>query len=109
MFTPIIHAAEDIGVKGGEPVALFNLDILVGNIVSALIPLGGLALFVIVITAGFKFLTSEGDPKRVGEARGTLTLAITGLILLALAYLILVVISSLTGATLSGFTIYHTP
>lgn len=109
MLTPLIHAAEDIGVKGGEPVALFNLDTLIGNIISAITPLGGLTFFVIVILAGYKYITSEGDPKKVGEASGALTFAFYGVIILALAYLILVIISRITGAELSFFSIYYDP
>lgn len=106
-MSDLLAQADSIGTSGGAPVRLKDLDLLVGNIIAALIPLGGLALFVMVILAGFKFLTSGGDPKKTSEARSTLTLAIGGIVLLALAYLILMVIQNLTGATLTGFTIYH--
>lgn len=99
MLTPIIQAASPVEnpYAASAPVRLKELEILVGNILAAITPLGGLALFVVVILAGYKFITSEGDPKRVAEARSTLTLAITGIVLLALAFAILVIIFQITG------------
>ena len=112
MLTPLIHAADPVTVSGtigdSAPVRLKEFEILVGNIISAITPLGGLALFVIVIIAGYKFITSEGDPKKVAEARGTLTMAMAGVLILAIAYLILVIISRITGNTnVIDFLIYR--
>ena len=97
MLTPLIHAADPVIYSGSDPVRLKELEIL-----------GGLALFVIVIIAGYKFITSEGDPKKVAEARGTLTMAMAGVLILAIAYLILVIISRITGNTnVIDFLIYR--
>ncbi len=51
--------------------------------------LGGLAAFVILILAGFQYLTSVGDPVKMQEARNRIRDAILGLILLLSTFLIL--------------------
>jgi hypothetical protein len=90
MFT-LLAKADPIGASGGDPAKLYELDTLVGNII-----------------AGYKFITSEGDPKKVAEARSTLSLAIAGVVLLALALAILFIISQVTGnLELLNFNIYH--
>jgi len=51
--------------------------------------LGGLAVFIALIVAGFKYLTSVGDPGKMKDARERIFAAIAGLILLLSTYLIL--------------------
>lgn len=87
----------DLGT--GEPATLEDLEVIFSNILRAAIPFAGIVLFVMLIIGGFQYLTSGGDPKKVASARNTLTFAIIGIVLVALAYLILVVISMITGAT----------
>lgn len=87
------------------PPKISDLTTLFTNAVSALIYLGGIILFVMLIIGGVKFITSGGDPKAVEGARHTLTYAVGGLLLILLSYLILVIISKITGADLTKFTI----
>ncbi len=68
------------------------------NIVSWALGLAGLAAVFFIIFAGFKFLTSGGDPKQVEGARKTMTYAIIGLIVIALAFAIIQIIGDITGA-----------
>jgi len=51
--------------------------------------LGGLAAFFALVFAGFKYLTSVGDPSKMKDARERITAAILGLILLLSTFLIL--------------------
>lgn len=51
--------------------------------------LGGLAAFFALVIAGFKYLTSVGDPTKMREARDRIMAAIIGLVLLLSTYLIL--------------------
>lgn len=67
------------------------------NLVSALLALGGVILFIMLLSGGFKFLTSGGDPKAVEGAKKTMTYAILGVVLLAASYLILKILSDITG------------
>jgi len=73
------------------------LEPLFANLVSVITALAGVVLFVMLLVGGFNFLFSGGDQKKLEAARGTLTTAIAGLVVVVAAYLILLVIASLTG------------
>jgi heme O synthase-like polyprenyltransferase len=62
------------------------------------IGLASLVAMFFIIFGGFKFLTSGGDPKQVEGARKTLTYAIIGLILIFLAFAIIKLVGTITGA-----------
>lgn len=74
-----------------------------GNILSALIPLIGMVAFIMILVGGFKILTSGGDPKGLQGGKQTITLAIAGLALAIIAWLILLLIENLTGAPVTQF------
>lgn len=67
------------------------------NILTIAVSLAVLALFVMLIIGGFRFLTSGGDAKQAGAARATMTYAVIGIALLALTFLIFKLIESFTG------------
>lgn len=56
-----------------------------------------LSVFFIMI-AGFKFVTSGGDEKKLASARNTITYAIIGIAVTILAFIILRVIQYILGA-----------
>ncbi len=73
------------------------IPVVIKNLVNwALIFAGVVALFLIVY-AGFKFVTSQGDSTQVDSAKKTLTYAIVGLLLILLSFAILNLIAGLTG------------
>lgn len=73
------------------------LEPLFQNVVTALIAFAGVALFIVLLVGGFKYLFAGGDQKKIEAARGTLTNAVIGLVVIVLAYLILKTISVFTG------------
>ena len=76
-----------------------SLETLFANLVTAIVSIAGIALFVMLLVGGFKFLFSAGDQKQLEEARGTITNAIMGLVVIVAAYLILRTIATFTGVT----------
>jgi len=64
----------------------------VTNVISAAVEIlsfiVGIVAVIMIIVAGFKYLTSGGDSNRVGNAKQTLIYAIIGLIVAALAQLL---------------------
>jgi|GEM_PF-1498828 len=61
-------------------------DTSVGRLLSVLLGLaGGIALLVIVV-AGFRFVTSQGNPDATNRARNTIIYALIGLVVCTLAY-----------------------
>lgn len=91
---------------GAEPATLQGLETVFESVVTSLLALGGIALFLMLLTGGFKYLTSGGDPKAVEGAQKTLTYAIGGLVLLAGSFMILRIIEQFTGANVINFTIF---
>jgi len=51
-------------------------------------------------------MTASGNPQQIDSAHKTITYAIGGLLVTALAYTILVVINYVTGADITNFVIY---
>lgn len=97
-----MHMAEWSGcfesIGGAEKVATIRcLEPLFQNVVAAVMALSGVALFIMLLVGGFNFLFSAGDQKKLEAARGTLTNAIIGLVVIVLAFLILKTIADFTG------------
>ncbi len=88
-----------------EPAKLTDLEIYFGRIIQTLLELGGIALLVIIIIGGFKYITAGGNPQQAESAKKTLTYAIGGFVLLALSFLILKLIEQFTGAKVTEFKI----
>lgn len=97
-----IYAAN---IVGNEPNRLCDLVDIFGNAIGIVVAIAGIVLFVMLVLGGFKYLTSGGDPKGIEQARGTLTYAIAGVALLAIAWLILLFIKTFTGVEVTVFNI----
>ncbi len=97
--------------EGTDVATIGSLENLFRNFVKTAISLGAVALFLMFIVSGFSFLFSQGDQKKLEQAKGTLTNAIIGLVVIVSAYLILRVIGSFTGTTdtITKFNILQSP
>ena len=93
------------GSISNDPAELSDIETLFGNAVSAILGLAGIVLFLTLIVGGFRYITSGGDQQKAQAARGTLTFAIIGLVVISGAFLILRFIQDLTGAQLTQFKI----
>lgn len=82
---------------------LSDLPTYFGNILEAIIPLVGLISFVMILVGGFKILTSAGDPKGIGSGKQTITLAVAGIALAIISWLILVLVKNVTGVNVTQF------
>jgi hypothetical protein len=65
-----------------------SISKLIKDIVNILSILVGIAAVIMVIYGGFRYITSAGDGSRVAAAKSTLTYALVGLAIAALAQLI---------------------
>jgi len=90
-----------------DPATIKDLEAVFTNIVKVLMAGGALTLFILLLTSGFKYLSSGGDQKAVEGAKKTLTYAIGGFVALAFSYLILRLIGMFTGTDtiITNFTI----
>ena len=95
-----------IQLPADTPAQLSDLESVFSNVIEIVLGAGGVALFIMLIIGGFKYIFASGDPQQTAAAQKTLTYAIGGLILILVAYLVLRLIADLTGAqTLLKFQI----
>lgn len=93
---------------GGTPIEVTTIqgfECIVKIILRIAVQLAGLAVFIMLLVGGFKYLTSGGDPKATESAKNTITYAIFGLALLLGGWLILRFIYEFTGIDVTQFVI----
>lgn len=86
-----------------DPAQLSQLSEYFGNVLMAMIPLIGMLSFVMILVGGFKILTSGGDPKGMAGGKQTITLAVAGIALAIISWLVLVLIKNVTGVEVTQF------
>ncbi|MBI4036541.1 hypothetical protein HY386_01510 [Candidatus Daviesbacteria bacterium] len=88
-----------------DPAGLTQIEKIFENIISSSVALAFIALVVILVWAGMKFLTSGGEAKAIQSAQQTVTWAILGMVFLVVAWLILLLIKAFTGIDVTQFCI----
>ncbi len=73
------------------------------RIVNFALMFAGVVALIFIIHAGLKFVISSGDPKRVEDARNTFVYAIIGLIIVLFAFLVINIVSFVTGVNCIKF------
>lgn len=105
IFLVSVFAQEWHDPIGAEPATLKDLEVVFARTISIAASLVSLALFVMLLVGGFKYLTSGGDPKASESAKNTMTYTIVGLVVIIASYLALRVIEYFTGLKLTEFKI----
>jgi uncharacterized membrane protein YuzA (DUF378 family) len=103
-----VHAAVEIPEKCiGKNCAptLQGLETVFSNVIFKVIGLAGIVFFIMLILGGFKYITAGDEPPKAEAAKKTLTAAVIGLVFIALAFLILKIIETFTGAPVTEFKI----
>ena len=96
------------GIANVDNVATIQgLEGVFENVIGVALGFAAIALFIMLLVGGFKYITSGGNPKSLESARKTLTYAILGMVLVASAYLILRFIGVFTGANVENFQIVY--
>ena len=90
---------------GPCPGGLNEIEQVVANVISVIVYLGFIAMLILIVMAGFKYLTSGGEPKAIQSAHQTLTWALLGVVFMAIAWLILQLIQGFTGVHITEFNI----
>ncbi len=109
MFNGIVYAAPVSWAGSGclqqDAATIQCLEPLFANAIIAIAALVGVALFIMLVVGGFKFLLSGGDQKQLESAKNTLTYAVLGLVVIVVAFLILKTIQVFTGVNVTKFEI----
>jgi hypothetical protein len=106
----LAQTTDPLGLSFGAETGLPDTDIRISiaNIIQTLLGLLGLIAVVLILYAGFTWMTSGGNDEKIGKAKKTLISAVIGLVIILSAYAITTfVIEQLYGATTGQ--IYGTP
>ena len=102
---PMVHASPDLtgsleDVNANADLGSESLTDTIGSLIAALLSVLGVIFLLLIIWAGFTWMTAQGDPKKVDKAKDILITSVVGLIILLSAYAISTfVISTLADAT----------
>lgn len=98
----IAHAQPDLGLQYGEYTGLGGRDIrlVIAGIINIVLSLLGVFFIILLIIAGFRYLTAGGNSDNTKKALSTIWSAIIGLAIVLSAYIIArFVLQALLGAT----------
>ena len=90
--------AFEIGPTNFSPAKFADFGQLATAIITILISFAGALSIIFIVIAGFKFVTSSGDEKKLASASSTLTYAIIGLAVTILAFVILQIVQRFIGS-----------
>lgn len=97
MFQDWNVAVKDCVQNGAA--TLSCLPAVFANLLSALWAFTGLTALIMFIIGGFRFIYSEGDPKRVSAAENNFKFGIIGGLIALFAFFFIQIISVVTGVT----------
>ncbi len=86
-------------VNGQMVATLKCLPVVFQYAVTGVLALVGTVAAIIIIISGIRFSTAGGDAKKIESAKKTITLAIIGILLVLLSFLIVTTIGRITGVT----------
>lgn len=88
------YADVNLGQALNTPVDTFG-D-LVSSLIKVALPLAGIVFFFLLLWGGIKYMLSRGDDKAVSSARGVITSALIGLLIIVGSFLIIKVMEGIT-------------
>jgi len=74
--------------QSGTPTADYDIRLMVARIIRIVLELLGIIFLVLIIYAGFKWMTAGGDEEKVTSAKKLLTNSVIGLIIIFAAFAI---------------------
>ena len=88
---PALRLLESVGVDSGpyaEGADTTTISEIIGTAISAFLALLGVIFLVLMLYAGYHWMTARGDEEKVTKAKDTITRAIIGLIVVVGAWAI---------------------
>ncbi|KKS12137.1 hypothetical protein A2617_02630 [Candidatus Daviesbacteria bacterium RIFOXYD1_FULL_41_10] len=86
-----------------------ELQQLLQRIINLSVGAAFIAVTVVLVVAGIKYLTSGGEPKPLSSAHSAVTWALLGIVFLVIAWLILILIKAMTGVDVTKFCLGVAP
>lgn len=104
----LFNPNDPLGVEFGNNSGLTNTDprIVAGRVIQVALGLIGIIVVVLIIFAGFRWMTSAGNDDQIRDAKKMLSAAVIGLLIVLMAYsLTTFIIGELYNAT-AGVNLY---
>ncbi len=79
---------QETGTVAGLPTTGAGLPAIIGGVIQTLLAMLGVVFVILVIYAGFTWMTAQGNEEKVKKAKGTLTSAVIGLLIVFASYVI---------------------
>lgn len=95
--TPLSHYYAPAAALGGNTA---TLSLLLNPLIKNVILFSGIFAFFVLIFAGFSYITSGGDKNKITQSQNMLNYAIMGIVVIVAAYLITLIIETITGVNL---------
>ena len=94
---------------GPDAAGVTQLQELIQRIIALSAGLAFMILTIMLVYAGIRFITSNGETKNIQLAQQTATWAILGIVFLVMAWLILKLIEAFTGVPVTQFCLDFRP
>ena len=96
----------DTGAGGTEQIASLRcIQVVYANLGNGLFMFAGVVAVFFIAWSGLQLITSAGDPMRVASARRSFMFAVSGLVIIILAYFIIQLVARVTGTDCSALGI----
>lgn len=63
-----------------------ELPVIVGNIIKVVLGILGLLALILIVVAGFQWMTSGGNEEKIGGAKKLMSAGVIGLVIILIAY-----------------------
>ena len=94
-----------VAAKTVTVATLQGFECIYYNLMRIIIPLAGFAAFILLIVAGFQFMTAAGDPKQTQKAQSTITLTVVGIVVILSIWFIFNLLTQYTNINLLRFIV----
>jgi len=102
LASPIGVFATDIVINQPSWVKITDIGLLISAIISFVFIVAALIFFFMLIVGGIQWMTSGGDKAATEAARGRITSALIGLVIVFAAWAIMMLIQTFLGITIIG-------
>lgn len=104
---PKVFAAGDttIPISRGSNMQIQSVGVLISGLINALLVIAALLAFVFLVLGGLQWITSGGDKAGMEGARNKITHAIVGLIVVAAAYAIMILVGNFLGINITSLNL----
>jgi hypothetical protein len=100
MTYPVLAQSLDIGgqtITGPLDPSIDSLGKIITQVLSFLMPIAGIILLFVLISGGYDYMLSQGNPEKIKSGQRKITTGIIGFVLLIISFLVVRLIAKIFG------------